>query len=104
MTARSIIESAFGPGECVTNEQLCTRTGRTLKNVSAWVAYLRHRGVLKRCTPAGMIPVAHMKPEAEDPSTDAIVRKAIDEQPKSVFHLAVSDRLGIEPFALTERS
>lgn len=102
MTARSIILNAFAPGECVTNEQLCTRTGRPLKNVSAWVAYLRHRGVLKRCTPAGMVPVAHMKPEAEDPSTDAIVSEARASQPVSVFDVA--RRMGFEPFTLTERN
>lgn len=102
MKPHAIILNAFSPGECVTNEQLCTRTGRTLKNVSAWVAYLRHRGVLKRCTPAGMVPVAHMKPEAEDQTTDSLVMKAIASQPTSVFDVA--RRMGFEPFAYTERS
>lgn len=102
MTARLIILNAFTPGECVTNEQLCTRTGRTLKNVSAWVAYLRHRGVLKRCTPAGMVPVAHMKPEAEEQTTDALVLKARATQPVSVFDVA--RRMGFEPFPYTERN
>ena len=104
MTIRSIILKAFGPGECVTNEQLCTRTGRTLKNVSAWVAYLRHRGELKRCTPAGMVPVAHMMPSPEAQTTDAMVAQAVATQPKSVFDTRVSDRLGYEPFFYCERN
>lgn len=102
MQPRTIILNAFGPGECVTNEQLCTRTGRTLKNVSAWVAYLRHCGALKRCSPVGTVPVVHMKPDTEAQTTDALVLKAIASQPVSVFDVA--RRMGFEPFEYTERS
>lgn len=102
MVIRSIILSAFGPGERVTNEQLCARTGRTLKNVSAWVAYLRHCGALKRCTPIGIVPVVHMKPDTEAQTTDALVLKARASQPNSVFDVA--RRRGFEPWEYTERN
>lgn len=88
MHPRTIILSAFGPGECVTNEQLCHRTGRTLKNVSAWVAYLRHRGELKRCTPEKHVPVAHMKAEPTVMTAEVIVTIAIERVPCSVWALA----------------
>lgn len=102
MQPRSIILNAFGPGECVTNEQLCARTGRHIRNVSAWVAYLRHRGVLKRCTPEGMVPVAHMKAELEVQTAETVVKEALASQPNSAFDVA--RRMGFEPWSYTERN
>lgn len=104
MTPRTTILGAFGPGECLTNLQLSAKTGRTVKNVSAWVAYLRERGELMRCTPERTVPVAHKKAEARPGTPDAVVQSA-RRQPTCVWDLgAIADRLGMEPFGYAERS
>ena len=87
------ILSAYGPGECLTNALLCERTGLRLKDVAAWVAHLRKKGYLRRCTAEGEVPVAHamadMKPvRAKRYSADVMVRKARATQPTCVWDLA----------------
>lgn len=93
MSGSRKILSAYGQGECLTNAQLCERTGMRLKDVAAWVAQLRKKGHLLRCTAEKEVPVAHSRTytrqeRAKRLSAHAVVKRAIASQPRCVWDLA----------------